>query len=328
MGFIIKFSVVVPVYNVEKYLSECIESILAQSFHNYEIILVNDGSTDSSLIICKEYAVANNKILIIDKENGGLSDARNMGIKESSGEYIVFVDSDDYIEVDALKNFNIDLEKSHNPDVLISQMKKVYEKSEIRYMDKSIPIELMKKGNKNEVINWMFTKSNNLWPSVRYIIKRDLIINHKLKFPYGFLHEDVDWTSKLFLYATTFTFSEYYWYNHRIRREGSITTTKNSKRTLDVISLVQKNIRDDGFNKIEEDLKNKIFKRLVSSLFTTLGDCKYYNLEDKKKVINSLYENQYIFKYTSLLHHKIFILFCHIFGFKISMSIMAVIHKR
>ena len=90
-------SVIVPVYNVEKYIRRCIESILIQEYRNFELILVDDGSTDSSGDICEEYAKDNNRITVIHQENKGLSGARNTGISNAKGEWVVFIDSDDYI---------------------------------------------------------------------------------------------------------------------------------------------------------------------------------------------------------------------------------------
>ena len=96
-------SVIIPVYNVERYLKKCIDSILNQTYKNLEIILVDDGSTDCSSKICDEYAKNDTRILVIHKANGGQSEARNIGISESKGEYIFFVDSDDYIEYNAIE---------------------------------------------------------------------------------------------------------------------------------------------------------------------------------------------------------------------------------
>ena len=96
------FSIIVPVYNVEKYLRECIDSILCQTFTDFELILVDDGSKDESGKICDEYAEKDNRIKVIHKENGGQSTARNCGVKESSGKYIVFLDSDDFISEDTI----------------------------------------------------------------------------------------------------------------------------------------------------------------------------------------------------------------------------------
>ena len=91
-----KISVIIPVYNTEKYLKECVESVLAQTYHNLEILLINDGATDSSPQICEAYAKQDARINLIHKENGGLSDTRNTGIKQCRGDYVLFLDSDDY----------------------------------------------------------------------------------------------------------------------------------------------------------------------------------------------------------------------------------------
>ena len=91
-----KISVIIPVYNTEKYLKECVESVLVQTYHNLEILLINDGATDSSPQICESYAKQDARIKLIYKENGGLSDTRNTGIKQCSGDYVLFLDSDDY----------------------------------------------------------------------------------------------------------------------------------------------------------------------------------------------------------------------------------------
>ena len=92
-----KISVIVPVYNVEQYLPRCIESILAQTYNDFELLLINDGSSDNSGNICDEYAKNNSRVRVFHKENGGVSSARNMGLDNAQGEYVVFVDSDDFI---------------------------------------------------------------------------------------------------------------------------------------------------------------------------------------------------------------------------------------
>lgn len=277
-----RFSIIVPIYNTEKYLSKCINSILVQSFKYYELILVNDGSTDKSGLICDKYSAEHGNISVIHKKNGGVSDARNIGISQAEGEYIIFVDSDDYIERDALNEFNNELIKSNNPDLLITRIKKFYKDLDFKYMDKNLPVERIKNGNKTDILSWIFNKSDNIWPSVRYVIKHDLIKKYNLKFPFDYLHEDIDWSSQIFLHASTFSCSGYYWYNHRLGREKSISTYKNSKRTLDVIEIVAKNINDNKYNEIEASSRNIIFKRLVNTLFYSLSDYGYYNKTEKK----------------------------------------------
>ena len=113
----IKLSIVVPVYNVEKYLTKCLDSLINQTYSNLEIICVNDGSKDNSLKILNKYKENDKRIIVIDKKNGGVSSARNAGIDASSGEYITFVDSDDYIDTDAYENC-LKIIRERNPDIL------------------------------------------------------------------------------------------------------------------------------------------------------------------------------------------------------------------
>ena len=122
-------SVIVPVYNVEKYLRKCLESIINQTYKNLQIILVNDGSTDSSLSICKEYENIDNRIIVIDKENEGPAIARNVGLDSADGDFIAFVDSDDWI----LENmYEVLLEKQaiHNADMTVCGKLNYYEKTD------------------------------------------------------------------------------------------------------------------------------------------------------------------------------------------------------
>ena len=226
-----KFSVIVPVYNVENYLEECVESILKQSYQDFELILVNDGSTDKSGLLCDKLAASDNKIIVIHKKNGGLSDARNVGISKAKGDYIIFVDSDDFIELDSLEKFNSEILKANKPDILITLIKQVYEDSEVVYMDSDIPTELFKRNNKKDIVNLIFNKSKNTWPSVRYVVNRNFIIKYNIKFPYGHLHEDVDWTSQIFLFAKSFTCSNFYWYNHR-KYHQVLTKSNHPKGTM------------------------------------------------------------------------------------------------
>ena len=105
-------SIIVPVYNVDKYLERCVNSIIQQSYRNLEIILVDDGSTDNSGTICDTYKEKDDRIIVIHKENGGLSDARNAGIKIFTGEYVTFIDSDDYVSLDMISYMMLVLEKT------------------------------------------------------------------------------------------------------------------------------------------------------------------------------------------------------------------------
>lgn len=111
------FSIIVPVYNVEQYLSECIDSILKQTYRDFELILVDDGSKDSSGRICDEYELKDKRIIVIHKENGGHTSARRTGLEIARGEYCSFVDSDDYVKDDFLKNY-ADIVERYSPEII------------------------------------------------------------------------------------------------------------------------------------------------------------------------------------------------------------------
>ncbi|MFI2858758.1 glycosyltransferase family 2 protein [Paenibacillus sp. JSM ZJ436] len=321
------FSIIIPVYNVEGYLRECIESILIQDFSDFEIILVNDGSTDGSKAICIEYAQCYpERVRLIDKENGGLSDARNAGMKKATGEYLIFVDSDDYITNSSLKLFYKELtirkEAKLVTDILITRFIQVYYDGSVKYMDENISMQEINNCSKNVIVDYIFKHSRNTWPAQRYIVNKSFVEEYDLEFKKGYLHEDVDWTMKLFLYAEQFFCVEHYWYAHRIDRSGSITSKPNVKRVLDVIDIVKDNISDQNFNSLNSNSKVIMFRRLVNSLYSSISMYHLFDEIDKKIIVENLDLNIAIFKYTSQVKHKMFYIVSKIFGVKLSIGII------
>ena len=132
-----EISIIVPVYNVEKYLEKCIKSILNQTFTDFELILVNDGSTDKSGVICDNYKNIDDRIIVIHKKNEGLSSARNSGLDIAKGRYIGFVDSDDYINNDMYHKLYEALIKN-NSDISICKFVKVYDDSEMKFSNNDL----------------------------------------------------------------------------------------------------------------------------------------------------------------------------------------------
>lgn len=161
-----KISIIVPVYNVEKYLAKCIDSLLAQTYTNLEIILVNDGSCDNSLSICEQYARQDSRIVIVDKLNGGLSSARNAGLDKASGDYVGFVDSDDYVDKNMFEVLVSNMEKY---DASVSQMMWTTFEDKVEFN----PTNKCKLINKN--IERYLLQNNNLYCVVRYLFDRRLI---------------------------------------------------------------------------------------------------------------------------------------------------------
>lgn len=231
-----KISVIVPIYNVEKYLNECVDSILNQTYSNLEIILVNDGSTDNCSNICEEYRVKDNRVKVIHKTNGGLSDARNIGLDISSGEYISFVDSDDaihpkFIETlySGILKFNADVSFCN---VTFGNFKEEFE--EWKKMDfKYFYLDFKNQIIKTIICNKLFKKE--LW--------------NNLRFEKGKLHEDMFVFPFLF-YGREFAFVDQSLYFYR-QRTGSITKSKKEENWLDILEAFNK--RTIFFNNLGEE---------------------------------------------------------------------------
>jgi len=214
----IKISVVVPIYNVEKQLRKCIESILKQQIEEIQIILINDGSTDNSGIIAKEYANKYpNKILYLEKENGGLSDARNYGVKYANGEYISFIDSDDYIT----ENLYKDLEKytKENYDIIKFKILKVDEEDKILTENYS-PIFYNKTGQ--EAFDILYKTDVMTEVAWAYLYRKEFFINNKFEFAKGLYHEDFGLIPLVLLKAEKVASTDVIGYNY-VQTKSSIT---------------------------------------------------------------------------------------------------------
>lgn len=222
-------SIVVPVYNVEKYLEKCVNSIIQQSYKNIEIILVDDGSQDSSGKICDLLESNYRNIKVIHKNNGGLSDARNMGIKKAKGNYISFVDSDDQISENLIKILYNTLKKT-NSDISICDPCHVFNSKKIIYTTDNT-IKIFKK---NEAISELFYQKSFLFSAWGKLYKKELF--NGIAFPKGKIFEDVATIPLLFEEANLISYcpARLYAYMHR---EGSITTSNFSKRDLDIIDI-------------------------------------------------------------------------------------------
>ncbi|HMM07365.1 MAG TPA: glycosyltransferase [Clostridiales bacterium] len=234
-----QISIVVPVFNVEQYLGQCVESLLRQRLNDYEIILVNDGSTDDSGSLCDVYAARFDAIRAIHKENGGLSDARNAGLREITGDYVIFVDSDDYLADGALANIEKHLSSS-GADVIFLEAKKVFPDGRMIPMGDGYIVQAIDNRSKKEVLQHIAALPKFPGSACTKMIKASLIKEHHLYFEKGLLSEDIDWTVRLLLEAETFSYysGEYYYY--RQGRANSITNASGIKNVMDLLSIIKK----------------------------------------------------------------------------------------
>lgn len=318
----ILFSFIVPCYNVQDYLENCITSILEQTYQNYEIILIDDGSTDSTPALCDRISMLDERIYVYHKRNGGLSDARNYGLGKAKGDYILFVDSDDFISEKALSNFVVSIQKSY-PDVLITRLTEYYGEEDIVEQDVEMA-DFFKNGiSVKKVLQWDMKISKSSWPAPKKILSRNFIEKRQLRFLKGFLHEDVDWSSRVMMYAKTFEVCMEPWYYHRMRREGSITNTISHKRVVDVIEMAARLINGDDMQRVSEERREIISDRIMRSVYPMLSFYGKLTKEGKSMVVECCKLNKKIFSLTPEKRHKIFLLSTRIVGFRISLSMLA-----
>lgn len=224
------FSIVVPVYNVERYIEECINSIIEQDFDDYELILVDDGSTDRSGIICDNYSFNYPQIRCLHQSNGGLSDARNKGTELACGKYVIYVDSDDMI-VDRhfLGNaVKIISRSKHSPDLVLFGFRKIYDDNS--YREYRVPFKAFLK---EATVNSLCKNDCYQLSAWGKIIKRRILEENRIKFRLGVLSEDIDWCAKVLIYCNCGIVWNCTAYGYR-QRMGSISKRVSVKHLDDI----------------------------------------------------------------------------------------------
>lgn len=228
-------SVIIPVYNVEKYLMRCIQSVLTQTYENYEVILVDDGSTDSSGKMCDDFARLDNRVHTFHKTNGGLSDARNFGVIRSKGEYVVFVDSDDYVSKDYVE-YLVTLRKRYNVDIAVARFVS-YTKDDYHFNQNADDEKCL---TTEEALIAMMYKINFSVSANAKIYKKELVERHP--YPVGSIYEDLATTYKIIADCKKIAYGDRKIYCYR-QREGSITHQNISEEHLSGIVAAKEELR-------------------------------------------------------------------------------------
>ena len=290
-----KISIIVPVYNVERYLEKCIDSILNQTFRDIELILVDDGSTDNSGIICDRYKNKDDRIIVIHKDNGGLSSARNTGINVAKGDFIGFVDSDDYIDENmyyklyylCIKN-GCEISVCKFANEIDGKSINLRENEYTHIMNNEDGMKELFKG-----ILYRFSACNKLF-------KSDLF--KEVAFPEGRIHEDLSTTYRLFGNVNKVGYINYEGYVY-VKRSNSILTCKYSRKRLDAFI---------GWSEILEFTNRKYpsLKEVVYACYTyTCIDHMYYILnqaadKDEKKELLGIIRKNVNKNYKGILSNK------------------------
>lgn len=242
-------SIIVPIFNVEKYIKKCVDSIINQSYKNLEIILVDDGSCDSCGEICDQYKISDKRVKVIHKKNGGLSDARNIGLLAATGDFIAFVDGDDYISSDMYETLlsNLIMNKA---DISACKAVVVSEKENANFI-KSDDLHVI---NKNIDISLIYDKkiTVNMWNK---LYKKELFEN--IKFPKGMIYEDLATTYKIIDISKKIVLTDSCLYAY-VQRHGSIMNLNSMMISVDKIMIVNEMWNYFEYKGYKYTKKNKI----------------------------------------------------------------------
>lgn len=275
---------IVPIYNVEKYVFKCLESIQRQTYKDFEVFCINDGSTDNSRNIILEFVNKDSRFKLFDKENGGLSDARNFGLKQIKTEYVSFIDGDDFIEENFAEKAMKEV-KDNDLDILVFGYNQYYLEKDIK---ESNSLRIKKgvynlKSNK-EILAYT---PNAAWNK---IYKVCLFKDNNIEYPFGYRHQDLGTTAKLFLKANRIGYINDCLYNYLIDRPNNITTQIDNKlyHIIDMSNEIINYYKENNvFDEYKEELKYLVTRNFISSLR------KAVTLTDKKfvyKFIDNIFE--------------------------------------
>lgn len=279
----IKLSIIIPVYDVEKYVEKCIVSCARQDYpsNGYEIIVINDGTKDISLEIAEEVAGKYDNVFITSQPNAGLSEARNKGLSLAKGEYVWFVDSDDWIETNCLNDI---IGQLKDIDVLAMGC---------RFIINDEPSTVYNVSDESAVSGRQLLVSGIIRPAQFYIYKKYFLERYGLRFMPGVYHEDFEFTPRMLYYADRLKVYSGIVYNYLIR-EGSIMQSVNPKRSFDYVKVVVALSKFEAANvelQFKQYFNNLISLALNNSLFNSLK----MDDDDRNSLAEVLYQNRFLF---------------------------------
>lgn len=297
-------SIVIPVYNVEKYLKECVDSAINQTYKNIEIILVDDGSKDNSGKICDEYKEKDERVIVIHKENGGLSDARNCGMANANGEYIYFLDSDDYILENTISELLEKAIENSSDFVFFGATSFLDDDTSVK---KTMTYD--RKGDYGtssgpEMINRLYNNGDFYTAIPLMFYRKSFIDKNNLEFYCGILHEDNLFSVQAFLAAKTVTHLNKIFYQRRMRDESIMTVPFSKRNFIGYLTCI------DEFSKIydicDDGSPEKTFLRKFICARSSIIVNEYFNLsKDCQKELDNDYNHlKKIFKKHNYFAHS------------------------
>lgn len=248
-----KLSIVVPIYNIENYLDKCLDSVINQSFKDFECILVIDGSKDNSYKIAEKYAALDDRFIVKYKENGGLSDARNFGMEKTKGKYIYFLDGDDYLCLNAMEKCVNKLDETDADMVIFDVIQHNIEDNTTEIIKNNFDENKLYSLQEDSTL--LIKLLNAAWNKM---YKKELFIKNDIIYPFGYYYEDLGTTYRLLLKCNKIAFINEPLYNYLADRPGNITSTfnMNAYHVLDMVKINLDYYKLNGvYEKYYEELK-------------------------------------------------------------------------
>lgn len=290
----ILFSFVIPVYNTRKYITECIESVNSQKYSNIEIVLVDDGSTDGSIELCQEIAKKIDNVIFITQKHQGLSAARNNGMKVINGDYILFLDSDDYIEKDYIEKLLTFIKKNESPDIILLDGVKIFPDGSEEILDPNL--YLLNDRRFKSKLCAISAMSKFPASACTKALKRKFIIENNLFFDEKIIAaEDIDFMIRAMLKANRIEYFESKYYYYRQNRKGSITNKPTLEKTNSYFSII-----DDFCTKKNDLIKGNeefVFSIISYQYSILLAQINFLSKAERSKLNYDYKKYKWILKY-------------------------------
>ena len=293
------FSIIVPVYNSEKYLAQCIESVLSQTYPDFELILIDDESTDSSYAICQNYAAKDSRVRVIHKQNGGTSSARNAGLEVATGQYTTFIDNDDYWnDPEALSILAAQLKESHADALFYNSVSYYQNTDSFASIKDSCSRDHLLSLSTEEALKELL-KNQLLFRAVwTKVVKTSLIREHHIYFPKGMRNEDTDWTATLLSHITSLDYCEKTFYVYRKGTGNAQTdTAPNFKIITDLAKILKNNA--DAAQALSPERREVLYHYLAYPYAVWMAQIRSCSFKDPavKKEFSYMKKYAYLLKY-------------------------------
>ena len=322
-----KVSFIIPVYKVEAYLNQCVDSILNQTYSSIEVILVDDGSPDRCPSMCDEYAKLDSRVKVVHKPNGGLSDARNAGLKVATGEYVIFVDSDDFWVADnCLQDLMTVVKDNQECDFIGFNCSYYYPDSNTykpwpKYME-----AISRPTSGNDILQPLVKSGTVPMSACMKIIKRNFLLDNALFFEVGMLAEDIPWFINVLEKCEECMFINQYVYAYRQNVSGSITHSGGERSFNNLFAIVRKELEQIAGRRFDEAAKNSLYSFIAYEYCILLSMVD--GLQNTKTKRKELYLYKWLLRYTDNPKVKMASMVYRIFGIRVTEWVLRMYNNK